>query len=60
MSVPHLIIGMTILCRFLTFLERALNFNNEGKGFFIGDKVYYIIILDIKFTTPYNSSKLKA
>ena len=27
-------------CRFLTFLERALNFNNEGKGFFVGDKVY--------------------
>ena len=26
------------------FFERALNFNNGGKGFFIGDKVSNIII----------------
>ena len=29
------------------FFEKALNYNNGGKGFFIGDKVYTGIIIII-------------
>ena len=38
-------IYLCLIYRHLLYLEKLLKYNNGGSGYFVGDKVWYIVLL---------------